>query len=98
MEKMRQWLKEQKQKEYPPHPKGEAGLWTRVGGEGMCPRMLQGNNNHANGWEQSGHTEQKTSGETTRRALERRRKGMPGWRAVGGGGASLPSEGISMSL
>lgn len=35
---------EQKQKEYPPHPKGEAGLWTGSA-EGMCPRMLQGNNN-----------------------------------------------------
>ena len=79
MEKMGQWLKEQKQKEFPPHPKEEAGLWTRVGGEGTCLRMLQGNNNCANGWEQSGHMEQKTSGEATRRALDRRRKACWGW-------------------
>lgn len=61
MEKRRQWLKEQKQEEYPPHPKVEAGLQTGVSGEGVCPWMLHGNKNSANGWEQSGHVEQKTA-------------------------------------
>lgn len=75
MEKRRQLLKEQKQKEYPPHPK--AGLQTGSAGRAYVHGCYTGIRTVLTGGSRADAWSSKQQ-KATRRALERRREGMPG--------------------